>query len=322
MKKVLIALFALAVVGFGVFSCQKTLDPMKSDDGSIAKLVPAECAGPYNVTLVNELAISGGWQWTWKVNNPNPGNGDNGTVQKLSHINILLSSVTCLLPEDVLAASWSYDGINWYNVSTIPVVDPSLNGCPTLVEPSIKFDLGGNGYIRLVITKNMEAGGIMYGYYKSGNTTGCGSFCFEGISCVEPPNEACSMSQGFWFAKPLSEVNAWPGGGILMGGKYYTAVEARSLWGISGNIELKRAFTQAATIKLSIAAGLMTSGGPADMYVTNIENVLNMLPKLTPANLVSVNKGLSATTRKNLGIWAGSIGSWIDLNHCETNSPN
>jgi hypothetical protein len=91
------------------------------------------------------------------------------------------------------------------------------------------------------------------------------------------------------------------------------------LWGVSGNIELKRAFTQAATIKLSMASGFLVDATEVQGYVEAIDGVLAGLPMLTPANLASVNKGLPAATRKNLSMWAGSIGNWVDENHCELN---
>jgi hypothetical protein len=128
------------------------------------------------------------------------------------------------------------------------------------------------------------------------------------------------MSQGFWFAKPLSEENAWPGGGVTMGGKSYTAEEARAIFRVKGNVELKRAFCQVATIKLSVASGWILGTPSVLSAVNSIDGVLGGLMKLNATNIVGINKGLTAMQRKNLGMWAGTIGSWVDENHCELNT--
>ena len=315
-------LLACAVVCAGVFSCQKTIDQDTNDrEASLRSL--EECAGPYTVTLVSkQLTAPGEWTWTWSIVNPNPGNGEDGTVQGLSHMSFVFP--VCIPAEQLLSAAYKKDGGDWVEVSTIPVVDPSIvNTCdPTYDTEAIKFDLDGNGQIRMVLNTNYQIGGVMTGIYKSGSNTGCGEFCFEGIACLpeNPFEDDCSMSQGFWFAKPLSEVNAWPGGGVTMGGHFYTAAEARSLFWVTGNIELKRAFCQAATIKLSDAAGFIEGTPTVLNAVSSIDGVLSGLPKLTPANIVATNKSLSPTVRKNLGMWAGSIGNWVDENHCELNT--
>jgi hypothetical protein len=326
MKKILMMLGAMALIMLGVFSCQKTID-QNTDRDTVNAMVtlPADCVGPYTITLVSKTMQADGWHWVWRIVNPNEGNGiDPGTVQALSHFNLLVP--VCEPAIEVTYAGYSTDGLNFNSVSTTPVLDNSYKAnCDRddlANTPAIKFDYGGDYYFKLVVTDNYQPG-VMYGMYKSGDKTGCGMTCFEGISCLidnPPPPEGCSFSQGFWFAKPISEENAWPAV-FTMGGHEYTQAEGKALFFVSGNIELKRAFTQAATIKLSMASGFLTDPSAIMPTVNYIEAVLSGLPKLTPANIANLNKGLTAAQRKNLGNWAGYIGNYVDAHHCEMNPP-
>ncbi len=331
MKNLFKALFAVAVVSLSVFSCQKTINQSEALDESVAtqrvmrgtSVYNGEnCpSGPYLVTLVSKTLIAPGqWEWKWRIQKnalwPE-------AVQDLSHMDLLMPA--CMPMEELLSAAWSVDNAAWNSVSITPVEDPSINSNPNCAPianpPSIKLALSSDGYFKIVISENYVIGFGQQAIFKSGSNTCQGYLCFEGINCMVPPPEdpgdGCSFSQGFWFAKPMSDANAWPGGSVTMGGKVYTAMEARALWWVSGNIEIKRAFTQAATIKLSTASGYMTPNATTDMYVNNIDGVLSGLPKLTPANIVTVNKSLSAMVRKSMGQWAGALGTWVDANHCE-----
>jgi hypothetical protein len=322
MKKLGTVFFALAVVSFGVFSCQKTLDQsMDRNDVDARVTLPEGCEGPYSVTLESKVKTDAGWMWTWRIVNPNPGNGNDGTVQELSHFNVVIP--ICDEGVTVLSTAYKADGsTEWTSGPTVPSVDASIvNTCDrNHSEETIKFDLDKNGYIRVEIAEDYQPG-VMYGYYKSGNTTGCGRTCFEGISCLKdnpPPPNGCSFSQGFWFAKPISEANAWPAD-FTMGGKSYTQQEGKAIFFVSGNNELKRAFTQAATIKLSIATGYLTDPSGIIGTVNQVEALLTGLPKLSAANITTVNRGLTSGQRRNLGTWAGAIGNYVDANHCEIN---
>ena len=330
MKHLSKALFAVAMVSFGVFSCQKTITTPNAENEltitSAEMITEEECPpGPYLVDFVSKTYIGNEeWEWKWFIKkNPDwP-----VSVQDLSHVDLLFPP--CVnAEEELVSVAYSNDNLTWHSVSTNMVIDPSINANPNCPEienpPTIKLEITGEGgYYKIVINKNYAIGYGMPLIYKSGSNTCTGYLCYVGISCAPPPPPpgeepvGCSFSQGFWFVKPYGEANAWPGGSLTMGGKVYTPEEARSLWWINGNVELKRAFTQAGTIKLSLASGYLTNGAAVAGYVANIDGVLSGLPKLTPANLAAVNKGLAAPIRKNLGQWAGAIGDWIDANHCE-----
>ena len=124
----------------------------------------------------------------------------------------------------------------------------------------------------------------------------------------------CSLSQGYWFAKPNA---VWPVGGLTIGGKTYTRAEGVAIWNTSnskGLLNVKAAFHQASAILLSGASVSPTATVWADVQI--IENYLSTLNKLTPTNLPSNSRtGANA----NAGAAAGRIGQWIQANHCTEN---
>lgn len=145
---------------------------------------PNESCNPnaYTITLESRTLAGGNWVWIWSVQNPNPGNGTNGTVQDLSHWGMLAS---CLDFGDIISAAYSRDGIKWTNFSPVFQVDPSQN---CLAHPVLKFDFGTTGpaksYYRLILNREYSVGSTP-GYYKSGKRTNCCFIEFTGIVCDE-----------------------------------------------------------------------------------------------------------------------------------------
>ncbi len=144
--------------------------------------VTAVCnANAYNIALESITQINSGWEWVWSVQNPNPGNGSNGTVQNLSHWGMQFGS--CFSLSSVVSAAYSGDGSNWISFTPSYSTDPS-QGC--LTSPVLKFDYGTTGsqrsYYKLVVNQAYVAG-TSSGYFKSGNNTGCCTFSFPGIAC-------------------------------------------------------------------------------------------------------------------------------------------
>jgi hypothetical protein len=141
----------------------------------------------YTITLESHVQINGNWEWIWSVQNPNPGNGKNGTVQNLSHWGMQLG--TCVNWSSVVGAAYSSNGSTWIDFTPSYQSDPS-QGCMT--TPVLKFDFGTAGsaktYYRLVVNQNFTEGPVQ-GYYKSGVNTGCCTFTFTGISGCGGPIE-------------------------------------------------------------------------------------------------------------------------------------
>ncbi len=155
------------------------------DDAS-ANRGPAVCnPNAYTITLESKTLVNGNWEWIWSVQNPNPGNGSNGTAQNLSHWGMQLG--TCVPWSSVVGAAYSGNGIGWITFTPSYHTDPSQN-CMT--TPVLKFDFGTSGgaksYYKLIVNQDFPPAWVP-GYYKSGANTGCCIFNFDGIGC--PGNE-------------------------------------------------------------------------------------------------------------------------------------
>jgi hypothetical protein len=127
-------------------------------------------------------------------------------------------------------------------------------------------------------------------------------------ACGSTP--ACSLSQGYWFAKPQA---VWPNNGtVTLGGKVYTQAEGKAIWNSSnkgGILNAKKAFTQATAIKLSNVAP--SASVWADVAI--IDAYFASIPKISATSIPANSKtGLNAQA----GAAAGRIGNWIDANHC------
>jgi hypothetical protein len=149
-----------------------------------------------------------------------------------------------------------------------------------------------------------------WGYGSRINVTGNWGMYFEACRqvCIPPAeNEGCSMSQGYWFASPIS---VWPSTGVTVAGHTYTKEEAIEIWNTSnvgGIADSKKGFLQVATIYLSGATVYRSATVWADVAI--VEAWLLTLGKLSPTNLPTGNN--------TVGSVAGNIGDWVDKNHCE-----
>ncbi|MGZ8559671.1 MAG: hypothetical protein ACXWWC_15115 [Chitinophagaceae bacterium] len=141
----------------------------------------------YTIILESHTLVNGYWEWVWSVQNPNPGNGKNGTSQDLSLWGMQLGS--CVNWGSVISAAYSNNGLTWNNFTPSYQSDPSQE---CLTTPVLKFDFGTSGtaktYYRLVVNQHYTAGTVQ-GYYKSGAHTGCCTFNFTGISECGGPVE-------------------------------------------------------------------------------------------------------------------------------------
>src|SRR5690606_12835801 len=90
--------------------------------------ISSESTAPYTVSLLayNKDDGHGNFIWIWSVENPNPGNGQNGTAQDLSHWGITLGP--CAVLKNVVSAATSNNGKDWTSFTPSYKQDKS-QGC-------------------------------------------------------------------------------------------------------------------------------------------------------------------------------------------------
>lgn len=190
MKKIMyssaIILIAIATI---VTGCKK--EKSAQSKPKVEKFAKAICTGkianakgaittsaeslPYEVSLLSRTPDgNGNYVWTWSIKNPNPGNGTDGTVQNLSHWGITLG--TCVQLSNILKAEYSKNETDWTTFNPEYKKDKSQD-CYT--GSVLKFDAGTDdsetSYYRLTVNVNLTTEKVL-ALYKSGKSTGCGTF--------------------------------------------------------------------------------------------------------------------------------------------------
>jgi hypothetical protein len=142
----------------------------------------------YQIALLGAPQVIGTNQvWIWSLVNPNPGNGDNGTLQNVSHWSLPL----CPAMESALvSAEYSYDQITWHSVALEMERDPSIRLCTSV--DVLKFDIGTNGtqpnYYRITFNKILTVNPLAVSYIKTGGgLRGCNTYTYPGPGCSEVP---------------------------------------------------------------------------------------------------------------------------------------
>jgi hypothetical protein len=199
MKKVHLAFSAIAL-SFVITACQRdvsrneplaaVITPTKLPNGGdqARQSNTGVCdPGGYSLVLESRTQVGTNWEWVWSIRNTNPGNGNQGTYQDLSHWGMSFGS--CFDWSTVVGAATSSNGDTWSYFLPIYGTDNS-QGCYGV--PVMKYDLGTTGtaksYYKLIINTEYPVGTIP-GYYKSGGNTGCCTFNFLGVGCETVPGE-------------------------------------------------------------------------------------------------------------------------------------
>ncbi len=278
---------------------------------------PGDCAGNYAVVLTTTYT-NGKTVFEWCVTNTRPGNGKSGTSQDISHFNVSMDG-GCADADKNIVQNWDHvlsaevnTGTGWMQILPTPVIepDPSIKECTT--ANLFKFDYGTKGgtptCYRLTLLGRWGTAPTV-AWFKSGKNTGC---CFkeiEGIGCLLD-EEACSLSQGYFFGNP----KPWPAPFVSIGGKTYSETEGRAIWDASnagGIPDSKKGFTQVTAIKLgglNVPQEVLNDVMVIELWLSNIGKLNpTFLPNQTIAEIALYGDAAAA---------AGRIGDWINNNHC------
>ena len=136
----------------------------------------------YAVTLLDRSALATAEeQWTWELVNPNPGNGNNGTLQDVSHWDMALPPAA---EAALVSAEYSRDGNSWHSVGIEMDRDPSIRACTSI--DVLKFPVSTNGsdpvYFRCTFNQKFNYNAYATSYIKTGGgREGCNLYYFGGL---------------------------------------------------------------------------------------------------------------------------------------------
>jgi hypothetical protein len=191
-KRTWLVLLLLAMILIGFFSCQK-------EETKIFESARLGCnLSCTDYEILQDQYVRPGADgaynsyFEWRITNPCPGNGKNGTLQDLSHWSFTPGNCLVGNPEALLEA-WvdtiSGNGTAWVQVPVpLIAVDPSCSEVPV-----VKFNYGTKrnktSYYRLVVRgapNGFWVSGPTTVYFKSGVNTGCCSLQSNilGIGCI------------------------------------------------------------------------------------------------------------------------------------------
>jgi hypothetical protein len=139
----------------------------------------------YTIALEGKQMVGANEEWTWSLTNTNPGNGDNGTLQDVSHWSMALPAAA---EAALVSAEYSNDGSNWHSLPVEVERDPSIRACTTI--DVLKFNVGTNGtapvYYRATFNKKFYDNPYATSWIKTGGgRLGCNMFFFAGLSASE-----------------------------------------------------------------------------------------------------------------------------------------
>jgi hypothetical protein len=134
----------------------------------------------YQIVLISKTPVGSNHEWTWSVTNPNPGNGQNGTLQDISHWSVPLNAQA---EAALVSTGYSNDGVNWHSASTSVDRDPSIKFCTSV--DVLKYEHASNGsaptYYRATFNADFVVNPFATSWIKTGGgQQGCNLYYFSG----------------------------------------------------------------------------------------------------------------------------------------------
>jgi hypothetical protein len=144
------------------------------------KKAAATSTDAYQIVLVTKNTVGANYEWTWSLANPNPGNGQDGTLQDVSHWSVPLTPDA---EAALVSAETSDDGVNWQSVATVIERDPSIRQCTSV--DVLKYDVGTTGsavrYYRASFNADFIVNPFATSWIKNGGgAQGCNLYYFSG----------------------------------------------------------------------------------------------------------------------------------------------
>ena len=147
----------------------------------IAKKKTTSAVDSYQIVLVTKNVVGTESEWTWQVTNPNPGNGQDGTLQDISHWSVPLNAAA---EASLVSAHYSNDGVTWHTTAATMDRDPSIRQCTSV--DVLKYDVGTSGtnstYYRATFSQDFTVNPFSTSWVKNGGgLAGCNLYFFSGL---------------------------------------------------------------------------------------------------------------------------------------------
>jgi hypothetical protein len=302
----------------GISQSSKARSLAEDTEGTSIEFDGAKGKGFYTLSdVTKDLTVVNGWKFTIKASGDLEGLGLSNLViglnycPNLSYVNVLATSGKICEGVDTECKTVANKDID--NSGTGGGTNCNVDGVTNRVFKldnlqDLKEDVVYTVYFTL--NQSVEIDNFII-WVKAGNN--CKSAVVNGTDCDEP-RENCSYSLGRFFAAPHN----WCNGSVTVGGILYTEGQGREIFKTPNNngiLDYKAGFLQLSTIYLSRDCyGLRISDLPLEArnWITTIETALTG---------VNLNDGIPPNSRDTRALKnaAGSLGDWIDANHCERN---
>ena len=141
----------------------------------------ATAVDAYQIVLISRNTVGANTEWTWSLTNPNPGNGQDGTLQDVSHWSLAMNAQA---EAALVSAEVSNDGVTWQSASTIVDRDPSIKFCTG--TDVLKYDAGTSGSSPKYYRANFNADFVVNPFATSwiktgGGQQGCNLYYYSGM---------------------------------------------------------------------------------------------------------------------------------------------